>query len=99
MGRVGGVMREAVVVTSLRTAIGKAPKGTLRETRPDDMAATVINEVLRRTPSLPAEQVEDVIIGCAIPEAEQGHNMARIITLRAGLPDTVSAMTINRFCS
>ncbi len=92
-------MREAVIVTSLRTAIGKAPRGTLRYTRPDDMAATVLSEALRRTPGLQAEEIEDVILGCAIPEGEQGHNMGRIATLRAGLPPTVSAMTINRFCS
>ena len=92
-------MREAVIVTSLRTAIGKAPRGTLRHTRPDDMAAVVLSEVLRRTPGLQAEEIEDVILGCAIPEGEQGHNMGRIATLRAGLPPTVSAMTINRFCS
>ena len=92
-------MREAVIVTSLRTAIGKAPRGTLRHTRPDDMAATVLSEALRRTPGLQAEEIEDVILGCAIPEGEQGHNMGRIATLRAGLPPTVSAMTINRFCS
>ncbi len=92
-------MKEAVIVISLRTAIGKAPKGILRETRPDDMAGTVISELLRRTPALEAQEVEDVIVGCAIPEAEQGHNMARIITLRAGLPHSVSAMTVNRFCS
>ncbi|MCZ6490515.1 MAG: acetyl-CoA C-acyltransferase [Acidobacteria bacterium] len=92
-------MREAVIVTSLRTAIGKAPRGTLRYTRPDDMAAVVLSEALRRTPGLQAEEIEDVILGCAIPEGEQGHNMARIATLRAGLPPAVSAMTINRFCS
>ncbi len=92
-------MRDAVIVASLRTAVGKAPKGTLRETRPDDMAATVFCELLRRTPALAPEEIEDVILGCAIPEAEQGHNMARIATLRAGLPQSVSAMTINRFCS
>jgi acetyl-CoA acyltransferase len=92
-------MKEAVIVTSLRTAIGKAPKGTLCRTRPDDMAATVFSAALRRTPGLAAEEIDDVILGCAMPEAEQGHNMARIATLRAGLPQSVSAMTINRFCS
>ena len=92
-------MKDAVIVTSLRTAIGKAPKGTLRHTRPDDMAATVISALLRRTPALAAEEIEDVILGCAIPEGEQGHNMARIATLRAGLPVTVAAATVNRFCS
>lgn len=92
-------MREAVIVTSLRTAVGKAPWGTLRHTRPDDMAAAVLSELLRRTPGLAAEEIEDVILGCAMPEAEQGMNMGRISSLRAGLPHTVSGMTINRFCS
>ena len=92
-------MREAVIVTSLRTAVGKAPRGTLRHTRPDDMAAAVLSELLRRTPGLAAEEIEDVILGCAMPEAEQGMNMGRISSLRAGLPHTVSGMTINRFCS
>src|ERR1035437_439218 len=92
-------MKEAVIVTSLRTAVGKAPKGTLRETRPDDMAATVLTAALQRTPAIDPAQVEDVILGCAMPEGEQGHNMARIAMLRAGLPDSVSAMTVNRFCS
>src|SRR5579885_1920244 len=92
-------MREAVIVSSLRTAVGKAPKGTLRHTRPDDMAATVISEIVRRTPELDPKQIDDVILGCAIPEAEQGSNMARIALLRAGLPDSVPGVTINRFCS
>src|ERR1017187_9374790 len=92
-------MKDAVIVTSLRTAIGKAPKGTLRHTRPDDMAATVISALLRQTPALAPEEIEDVILGCAITEGEQGHNMARIATLRAGLPVTVAAATVNRFCS
>ncbi len=92
-------MREAVIVSALRTAVGKAPRGTLRNTRPDDMAATVIQELLRRTPQIKPEDVDDVILGCAMPEAEQGSNVARIAAFRAGLPDTVSAMTINRFCS
>ena len=92
-------MRDAVIVASRRTAIGKAPRGTLRHTRPDDMAATVIAALLRQTPGLAAEEIEDVILGCAFPEAEQGHNMARIVSLRAGLPQSVPGMTINRFCS
>jgi len=92
-------MRDAVIVQSLRTAVGKAPRGALRTTRPDDMAATVFQELLKRTPQLRAEEVDDVILGCAMPEAEQGANVARIAALRAGLPATVSAMTINRFCS
>src|SRR3972149_4669234 len=92
-------MKEAVIVTSLRTAVGKAPRGALRHTRPDDMAAAVILALLRQTPGLCPEEIEDVILGCAFPEAEQGHNMARIVCLRAGLPQSVAGMTINRFCS
>jgi acetyl-CoA acyltransferase len=92
-------MKEAVIVTSLRTAVGKAPRGTLRNTRPDDMAAAVIAALLRQTPGLSAEEIDDVILGCAYPEAEQGNNMARVAGLRAGLPISVSGMTINRFCS
>jgi len=95
----GVFMREAVIVSALRTAVGKAPRGTLRNTRPDDMAATVIQELLQRTPQIKPGDVDDVILGCAMPEAEQGSNVARIAAFRAGLPDTVSAMTINRFCS
>jgi len=92
-------MKEAVIVASLRTAVGKAPRGTLRNTRPDDMAAAVIAALLRQTPGLSAEEIDDVILGCAYPEAEQGNNMARVAGLRAGLPTSVSGMTINRFCS
>ncbi len=92
-------MKEAVIVSIARTAVGKAPRGTLRSTRPDDMAAAVIREILRRVPALDADEVEDVILGCARPEAEQGNNVARVASLRAGLPVTCSAMTINRFCS
>src|SRR5579863_311838 len=92
-------MREAVLVSSVRTAVGKAPKGTLRATRPDDLAALVIKESLARAKGVTPEEIEDVIIGCATPEAEQGMNLARIASLRAGLPVSVSAMTINRFCS
>ena len=92
-------MREAVIVSIARTAIGKAPRGVLRSTRPDDMAAAVIQEALRRAPALDPSEVEDVILGCAMPEAEQGNNVARVASLRAGLPVTTSAMTINRFCS
>ncbi len=79
--------------------MGKAPRGTLRNTRPDDMAAAAIREVLRRAPGLDSSEVEDVILGCAMPEAEQGNNVARVASLRAGLPVSCSAMTINRFCS
>ncbi|HKV03852.1 MAG TPA: acetyl-CoA C-acyltransferase [Candidatus Acidoferrales bacterium] len=92
-------MREAVIVSSVRTAVGKAPKGALRATRPDDLAALAIKEALARAKGLDPKDVEDVIIGCATPEAEQGMNLARIASLRAGLPVDVSAMTINRFCS
>jgi acetyl-CoA acyltransferase len=92
-------MKEAVIVSIARTAVGKAPHGALHSTRPDDMAAAVIREVLRRTPALDPGEVEDVILGCAMPEAEQGNNVARVATLRAGLPVTCPAMTINRFCS
>src|ERR1700758_2850910 len=92
-------MKDAVIASIARTAVGKAPRGTLRNTRPDDMAAAVLKEILARVPGLAVAEVEDVILGCAMPEAEQGNNMARIASLRAGLPVTCSAMTINRFCS
>ena len=92
-------MREAVIVSSVRTAVGKAYKGTLRATRPDDLAATAIRGALERVPQVDPKEIEDVIIGCAMPEAEQGMNVARIASLRAGLPVECSAMTINRFCS
>jgi acetyl-CoA acyltransferase len=92
-------MRDAVIVSIARTAVGKAPRGTLRSTRPDDMAAAAIGEVLRRVPNLDTKEVEDVILGCAMPEAEQGYNVARGASVRAGLPVSCSAMTINRFCS
>ncbi len=92
-------MNEAYVVAAVRTAVGKANKGTLRNTRPDDMAAAVIAELLKRTPQLDPKEVDDVIIGCAFPEGEQGMNFARLATLRAGLPHDVPATTINRFCS
>ena len=92
-------MREVVIASSVRTAVGKAPRGALRNTRPDDLAAVAIKGALERLPQLNAKEVEDVIIGCATPEAEQGMNVARIAALRAGLPVEVSAMTINRFCS
>jgi acetyl-CoA acyltransferase len=92
-------MREAVIVSSVRTAVGKASKGTLRATRPDDLAAAVIKEAVSRAKGLDPKEIEDVILGCAMPEAEQGMNVARIASLRAGLPVEASAMTINRFCS
>ena len=90
---------EAVIIDSLRTAIGKAPKGTLRTTRPDDLAATVIRTLLKKYPEVPVDEIDDVILGCANPEAESGMNMARVAALRAGLPDMVPGVTINRFCS
>ena len=92
-------MNEAVIVSAVRTPIGKAPNGALRTTRPDDMGAVVITEALRRAPGLDPAEVEDVILGCAMPEAEQGLNVARIASLRAGIPVSASAVTINRFCS
>ena len=92
-------MRDAVIVSSVRTAVGKAPRGTLRTTRPDDLAAVAIKEAIARTPGLEGKDVEDVILGCAMPEGEQGMNVARNAWLRAGLPVETSAMTINRFCS
>jgi acetyl-CoA acyltransferase len=92
-------MREAWIVSSVRTAVGKAPRGALRTSRPDDLAAAAIQEAIARVKGLDPAEIEDVIIGCATPEAEQGMNLARIASLRAGLPVNVSAMTINRFCS
>src|SRR5947208_11648936 len=92
-------MAEAVIVSAVRPAVGKAPNGTLRGTRPDELAATVITEALRRAPGIEPGEIEDVIIGCAMPEAEQGLNVARIASLRAGVPVTASAVTVNRFCA
>jgi acetyl-CoA acyltransferase len=92
-------MNQAVIIDCLRTPIGKAPKGTLRTTRPDDLAAIVIRRLLEKYPSVPRDEIEDVILGCANPEGESGMNMARIAALRAGLPDAVPGVTINRFCS
>jgi len=92
-------MREVVLVSAVRTPVGKAYKGTLRATRPDDLAAYAIKGALARVPQLDPKEIEDVILGCAMPEAEQGMNVARIASLRAGLPVDISAMTINRFCS
>ena len=92
-------MNEAVIVAGLRTAVGKAPRGSLRTTRPDDMAAEVIRALMEKHPQLDPAAIDDVIIGCAAPEAESGTNVARIAALRAGLPDSVPAETINRFCS
>ncbi|HEX8878558.1 MAG TPA: acetyl-CoA C-acyltransferase [Candidatus Acidoferrum sp.] len=92
-------MHEAVIVSSVRTPVGRAYKGTLRATRPDDLAALAIKEALARVPGLEAKEIDDLILGCAMPEGEQGMNVARIASLRAGLPVETSAMTINRFCS
>jgi acetyl-CoA acyltransferase len=92
-------MKDAVIVSAVRTAVGKAPKGTLRTTRPDEMGAAVIKEAVARVPGLELSDIEDVIMGCAMPEAEQGMNVARAAAIRAGLPVETSAMTINRFCS
>jgi acetyl-CoA acyltransferase len=92
-------MREVVIVNALRTAVGKAPRGMLKDSRPDDLAAAVIREILARTPEVSPGEIEDIVIGCATPEAQQGMNMARQAGLLAGIPNTASAMTINRFCS
>jgi acetyl-CoA acyltransferase len=92
-------MNDAVIVSAVRTPAGKAPNGTLRGTRPDELAAVVMREALRRAPGLEAADIDDVILGCAMPEAEQGMNVARIASLRAGIPVAASAVTINRFCS
>lgn len=92
-------MKEAVIVSAVRTAVGKAPKGTLRYTRPDDLAAAAIREAVSRVPGLDKQEIEDVIMGCAFPEAEQGMNVARTAMIEAGLPVETSAMTVNRYCS
>jgi acetyl-CoA acyltransferase len=92
-------MREAVIVSAIRTAVGKAPKGTLKNTRPDETGAAAIKEAIARVPGITGSEVDDVIMGCAMPEAEQGMNVARAAAIRAGLPVETSAMTINRFCS
>ena len=92
-------MQDAVIVSATRTAVGKAPQGSLRTVRPDEMGATVIAEAIRRARGLAPSDIEDVILGCAMPEAEQGLNVARIASLRAGVPVSASAVTVNRFCS
>ncbi len=92
-------MKEAVIVSAVRTAVGKAPKGTLKNTRPDDLGAAAIKEAVKRAEGLDASQIDDVIMGCAFPEAEQGMNVARTAAIEAGLPVEVSAMTVNRYCS
>lgn len=92
-------MREAVIVSSVRTAVAKAPRGAFKDTRPDELGAVAVREAVRRVPGLDPEEIEDCIMGCAMPEAEQGMNVARIVALRAGLPITTPGMTINRFCA
>lgn len=92
-------MREAVIVSGVRTAVGKAPRGTLRYYRPEDLGGAVVKEAVARAKGLDPQEVDDVVIGCSFPEAEQGMNMGRIVALRAGLPNTVPGFTINRFCS
>jgi acetyl-CoA acyltransferase len=95
----GYEMKEAVVVSAVRTAVGKAPRGILKDTRPDDVAAIVIKEAVSRVPGLKMEEVDDVVLGCAFPESDQGLNLARVVAMRAGFPDTVPGQTVNRFCS
>ena len=92
-------MKEAVVVSAVRTAVGKAPRGILKDTRPDDVAAIVIKEAVSRVPGLKMEEVNDVVLGCAFPESDQGLNLARVVAMRAGFPNTVPGQTVNRFCS
>ncbi|MGE5814256.1 MAG: acetyl-CoA C-acyltransferase, partial [Acidobacteriota bacterium] len=92
-------MSEAVIVSPVRTPVGRAPRGALSTTRPDELGALVIGEAMRRAPGLDPKEVEDVIFGGAMPEAEQGLNVARIASLRAGVPVEASAVTVNRFCS
>src|SRR6185503_17302828 len=92
-------MKEAYIVAAARTAIGKAPSGKIRTVRPDDLAALAFKGALARVPGLTPEQIEDVVLGCAMPEAAQGMNIARIACQRAGLPDSVPAVTVNRFCA
>jgi acetyl-CoA acyltransferase len=92
-------MQDAVIVSAVRTAVGKAPKGTLSVMRPDELAAAVIRSAMERVPQLEAAAIDDVILGCAMPEGEQGLNVARIASLRAGIPVEASAVTVNRFCS
>ena len=91
--------REAVIVAGVRTAVGKSKRGTTRNWRSDDMAAAVIIELLKRAPGLDPALIDDVVIGCAMPEGAQGLNFARSVALRAGLPVDIPAMTVNRFCS
>jgi len=92
-------MKEAVVVSAVRTAVGKAPRGILKDTRPDDIAAMVIKEAFARVPGLKMEDVDDIVLGCAFPESDQGLNLGRVVAMRAGFPHTVPGQTVNRFCS
>ena len=92
-------MNETYIVSSVRTAVGKAPRGTLRNMRPDDLGAIALQGALQKLPNLPIDNIEDAIFGCAFPEAEQGFNIAKVISRRAGLPDTVAGVTVNRFCA
>ena len=92
-------MKEAVVVSAVRTAIGKAPRGILKDTRPDDIGALIIKEAVARVPGLKVEEIDDIVIGCAFPESDQGLNLARVLAMRAGFPFTIPGQTVNRFCS
>src|SRR5690625_320265 len=92
-------MQEAVIVAGVRTPIGRSHRGTLKDVRPDDLAALVIKEVLNRAPGVEPEMIEDVVLGCAMPEGEQGLNIARVASMLAGLPSSVPGYTLNRFCS
>jgi len=92
-------MKEAVVVSAVRTAVGKAPRGILKDTRPDDIAAIVIKEALARAPGLRVEDIDDFVLGCSFPESDQGLNLARVVSMRAGFPHTLPGQTVNRFCS
>ena len=92
-------MKEAVVVSAVRTAVGKAPRGILKDTRPDDIGALIIKEAVARVPGLKVEEIDDVVIGCAFPESDQGLNLARVLAMRAGFPFTIPGQTVNRFCS
>jgi acetyl-CoA acyltransferase len=92
-------MREAVVVSAVRTAVGRAPRGILKDTRPDDIGALIIKEAVARVPGLKVEEIDDVVIGCAFPESDQGLNLARVVAMRAGFPFTIPGQTVNRFCS
>ncbi len=92
-------MKEAVVVSAVRTAVGKAPRGILKDTRPDDIAAMVIKEAFARAPGLKMEDIDDIVLGCAFPESDQGLNLGRVVAMRAGFPHTIPGQTVNRFCS